>query len=479
MHLTKSNQPVLTPCRENEPHPDASNPGSTLGRNEHLISKILTYLPISTLKSARLVCKLWYEEATPLLRDKSLIHFNFNTYQTTRESMRILKYTYEMEHFPHPHWYLNLPVLSNSANPLTRKFRQDFTHLLKHQRNVESLRINGAIHSPQDLSIRMKLFQAVSQTLQDLQILGDWGFANLNFPHIAFPHLKSVTIAFEILRREENNDKKDKIDPHPGESRLEEWCTSFMDVLSSTNLQSMGFACSKMLSLLFLEELAQLSCEDVAKFSHLQKLMMLHTTPSVSRCCLTLPQQLTKLELNWIYPRKTRDHFNLRVFTDFENLIEKNAQSLNNLQFILPMLRKRSEIHIPVLERLKYLIISSEGDSKTWQEKNCNTFCPKISFCDGAHRSLLVYNKFLPRLQSLRLDIKQHYKNSARRDQEFKKCSHLFKTFLVPGERSVENNFTPCKTLRELHVPYEEIRSILQITSVEIEKMFPNVAKFD
>ncbi|XP_035711432.1 uncharacterized protein LOC118436882 [Folsomia candida] len=67
----------------------------TLGRNKLIFSHILSYLSLRSLKNARLVCRHWDEEASPILQKKCAINFD-EDYQPSNSSLQFFRYVGEM-----------------------------------------------------------------------------------------------------------------------------------------------------------------------------------------------------------------------------------------------------------------------------------------------------------------------------------------------------------------------------------------------
>ncbi|XP_035702352.1 uncharacterized protein LOC118433940 [Folsomia candida] len=154
----------------------------TPDRNQLVFSHILSYLPLGTLKNARLVCKHWDEQVFPILRMKSAIGFEtrFHRDDVTTPSHQLFQYVHEMRNVaPWPNWKIWYPLLptGNEWNDVERKWTvkyiEDLDWFLHPSRghNVKSLSLSSVfVISERGYWIFLKSVTQLKDTLEELHL---------------------------------------------------------------------------------------------------------------------------------------------------------------------------------------------------------------------------------------------------------------------------------------------------------------------
>lgn len=110
---------------------------------------ILPHLSVQGLKNARLVCRHWDEQVSPILRGKCAIKFGL---QGQNPSLQFLRYAHEMQNpADWPNWKISLPNLpEDDQKNLVLKYTTDLTWFLQPSRghHVKTLSLSGEISVP-------------------------------------------------------------------------------------------------------------------------------------------------------------------------------------------------------------------------------------------------------------------------------------------------------------------------------------------
>ncbi|XP_035711116.1 uncharacterized protein LOC118436694 [Folsomia candida] len=146
----------------------------TPGQNHVIFSRILSYLSLGNLLNARLVCKQWGEQVTPLVRKKSTI--NFYSWTIT-PSLRFSQYVHEIKGVaPWPNWQIHCPysVPGEGGDEKGRaaKYFADLNWFLDPRwgHHVRTLSLSGSIHSDQDYGVYIKIVTFFKDTLEELSV---------------------------------------------------------------------------------------------------------------------------------------------------------------------------------------------------------------------------------------------------------------------------------------------------------------------
>ncbi|XP_021958600.2 uncharacterized protein LOC110854473 [Folsomia candida] len=144
------------------------------GQNQVIFSHILSFLSMGNLLNARLVCKQWGDQVTPIVRKKSII--NFASWMIT-PSLRFTRYVHEMKNVaPWPNWQIHcpysVPAQGNDEKGQATKYFADLNWFLnpRWEHHVKTLSLSGNIHSNPDYGVYIKIVTLFKDTLEELSV---------------------------------------------------------------------------------------------------------------------------------------------------------------------------------------------------------------------------------------------------------------------------------------------------------------------
>ncbi|OXA49264.1 hypothetical protein Fcan01_16110 [Folsomia candida] len=130
---------------------------------------------LGSLKNARLVCRHWNEEVTPILRKKYAIKFSYSS-DVYNPSLKFFRYIHEMRDAENwPHLKISFPFLrflEDGQENWKAKYAADLKWFLKQKRGhyVKTLALNGYIHSDQDYLMYLDTVSEFKDTLEELYL---------------------------------------------------------------------------------------------------------------------------------------------------------------------------------------------------------------------------------------------------------------------------------------------------------------------
>ncbi|XP_021961811.1 uncharacterized protein LOC110857531 [Folsomia candida] len=443
----------------------------TPGQNYLVLSHIFSYLPFDTLKEARLVCSLWDEEASRILKNKSTIIMSFyfqDNYEDPMGSMRLLRYVKEMENLQPTSLTLHLPTVTPANYPtskgeqLVMKLVDDLNWFLRLDRcrHITRLNLGGRIFLGSDYKIHLDILVKLQSTLCDLELSWHLHLRDESSDDYAFPtedlHLDKLavfTVSIATCREGAANQA----------IILSSWAAAVQRVKTIQLNYDVRHQYKFVNCLLQYEQpFPQLEAFTITTW----------TRPSVLNLLLKLTNPLKTLKLNRLRCFERREDF-----INFENLLQKHAGTLEELGFIYDVpyqdevdieVESWTTLHLPVLPRLKTLSVG-------W-----NAFGHlKIGFPSGQdNNDVLDYERHLPRLDALSLSM---FPSSHPFTDSWEGQQDKLDIFFPTRDRNGAPIETRCVTLRKLepriYVPCAgrpwskiEFPSDLPLTD-----MFPNV----
>ncbi|OXA53931.1 uncharacterized protein LOC118435845 [Folsomia candida] len=392
----------------------------TPGQNYLILSHIFSYLPFDNLKTARLVCSKWDEEAARILKKKSTVAMDLYSrynYQYPMGSMTLLRYAKEMENLHPTSLHLNLPRFT-SSNYRSLKLVDDLNWflLLDRCRHITRLNLGGAIFSGSDYKMHLGILTKLQATLCDLELSwqlylrdessGDHAFLtkdlNLN---------KLEVFTYSITTGHEE-------DVLANEAVLSYWAAAVQRVKRIQLKRDVFYEWKFFNCLLHYEQ----------PFPQLEAFII---TPLTQQIVLDLLLKLTN-------PLKMLKVHRLRqgpgqYYAKFEKLLQKHADTLEELHFVYD---RDEALHLPTLPRLRTLSVGC-----------MQLFGLNIRF-PSAHdnNDVLDYERHLPRLAALSLSMFP----SGRPNYSWEHHRDKLEVFVPTRNRNGEPIETRCVTLRKL-----------------------------
>ncbi|OXA39978.1 hypothetical protein Fcan01_25265 [Folsomia candida] len=445
-------------------------------KNQLILSKILSYLPLQSLKCARLVCKDWNEEGSRLLRNTGFATFNNehdygNYIQDVNASMKFLQYMEEMQNMPMHNWRLYIPifelhpvrypesildsVFSILPHKPGDKYVADLTWFLHLDRghHIKRLKLHGRIFSNFDYKIFLKVVTALQTTLQELY-LRLYFYSDEEYQpegNLHFKKLKVFSFNFEHNR---------DLDPL-NHAYLAPWAPA---IVEAESIAISG--CPVMTSILMksLQEIGPLSFPKLTEFK--MTLFSRRAQPSLGLdFLLGLKQPLNSLSVSEL--------LRMEDFRKFENLVEKNAGSLENLVVTVSTqvdAKTGLKLQLPALPKLRDLFFDVERglDYDKYGKSEA-----KVGLKFPGDTGIVKYKAHLPSIRSMRLFPIDEFEDSV----SWEDCGDFFDTFLPKKDAASLDQQEVCKTLKILDIPYEigDKTKIPFPRGAELAVMFPNV----
>lgn len=359
-----------------------------------ILSQIFSFLPISQLRSCRLVSQLWSEEGFKQLRKRATLDLDASRgeiHTHSDNSLPLFRYWVEMRANPIQNWKLELPPLpvddpdeAGELNGMDVKLLEDLSRYIFDSKKpliVKKLKLGGNMLFRYDYEIRLKLFQTLQTHLQELEWEGEWQLHENNsgqghtFPgRITFPKLRMFNFAIEV-----------KKEPPTPEGSLEDcakftWLAGLIRAISGVTVIELG--CESPLTTVFFRHFNQSGSHS---FPNLNRICVLNPDGDVMRIMSKCPVSFKDLEIGQFLVMTEND------CNAFVEVLDKFCQTLESFKFaIAPETGSPGdkEINIPIFTNLTNLNIS-------WER--CNDV--KLVFSGGR----INYKEHFPRLKCLTL----------------------------------------------------------------------------
>lgn len=389
------------------------------------------------MKNARLVCKHWDEQISPILRKKSLIHFDAES-NSFNASLQFSRYLHEMQNVaPWTNWkitYPDLPASGEDEGKWGDKYIGDLYWFLNPRRghHVKSLSLKGGICSNCDYYIFLVAVTQFKDTLEELRL--DFGMAILNRNGTEIEY-ESSPIIFKKL-------KKFSLQLSLFNSRLiggltATWMKSWAD--SVTGVESISTLGDASLGSRFVRKL-----QIHENYHNLRDILLTCKAEDGLDFLTELNQPLKKL--TFTLPLENQH------LPDFERLLEKFAGSLELLSFRISTqgLEEFSEfvLKFPYFPKLKSLDFHfGDFENKNHYEEVGDWMTCKVkevARLSVAFPSLrpIEYERHFPAIRSL--IVKPEFNDTT---------SDFWRTYydLIDSLRPMEGQI--CKTLQHLELP--------------------------
>ncbi|XP_021958587.1 uncharacterized protein LOC110854460 [Folsomia candida] len=440
------------------------------GRNHLILSQILTYLPVQSLKCARLVCRDWNELGSRILRKRGYATFTFSyeggcTTQNVNASMQFYRYIQEMGDAPMPNWTFFLPTFEPEMYPFSEsgfniskhkpggKYIMDLDWFLHPNRghHVKRLVLHGALEARFDYKIFVKVVTKLQETLQELTLKIEMNLVTVTGQEIEYQIVTNLqfqqlkTFSFFLVGMNSRQSDMTAFNL----AWLAPWASAIR------NVDSILINGHSVLSSFLVKHMRTVGPSSYPNLTQVST-PFIHEAGPILDFLLRLEQPLTSLSL----PKLVK----MQDFQNFEKLVEKNGRTLEHLEFVVSTCGEDGQsgvtLRLPALPKLERLDF--------WVKRGSDEGVTLIFPGDEASMS---YKAHLPSIRSLRIyptDRNWRVSRFKSGRQYWEKYGGFLDTFLPKKDEEI------CTTLKYLDIPYEMGRDAYP-RGAELPGMFPNV----
>lgn len=429
-----------------------------------MLYEILKHLPLDDIKTCRLVCSTWNDEATKLLMKRSVAPLDLSQgYISVASRVKLFSYVHEMKDVvSQGRFCLELPSCSDFGpegkggkggpgdkllSDMTWFFKGGFPH------PVTTLDLSGSVRCKKEWDMWSSILENVGLHLEELSIKLELDLTTQESPsskpfQVNFPVLKQLALKPAAVDKIFTQQGFEFIEVDNG-LKMKDWVVSFVN--ASPKLQSLTLDSSDLYSAfttLVLEQVIQ------GGFPHLNSLKLSDYPDSTLKVLLKLPRRLEKLTLNCNgYEEETVKDLSL-----LEEVIKKFSPSLEYFKITLPEVDEEREelwknkgVKIPeVFPRLRiFKVTGAPGEVSV-----------NLIFSDV---SGLNYEKQFPNLAYLSVDPFEDPSSTGNVG------SKAFFEMFFPAETE-----QICKSVGALDIPYLKESGGLCEYVGRIATMFPN-----
>ncbi|XP_035701363.1 uncharacterized protein LOC118433495 [Folsomia candida] len=460
---------LLEYCRKTCASDNAKELNFMLDRNQLIFSKVLSHLSVRSLKNARLVCRHWDEEVTPVLQKKCAIKF-VDDWKTFNPSLKFSPYIGEMRNVSGwPNWKItfpDLPAKEDDQKNFGAKFVIDLNWFLKPRRGhlVKTLSLRGDILSDQDYGLRLDTVSRFEDTLEELCVHFEMRLCNSDGtekefssrPGLCFKVLKKLSLELSESMFSSSQARPDTL--------TASWMKTWADAVK--HVTSISIIGEDILGSRFVQEL---QTTGTSRYKNLREITLTCKPEDGINFLADLNQPLSKMTLT--IPLKNRH------LPDFEDLLKKFAPSLELLSFRVSMdkLKKKSRflMNMPRFPKLKSLDIHF-GEDDFLEDGNWYCFIknvPRLSLAfpplPGSRDDVIDYGRHLPEIRSIVVTPNMGEDDE---DDFWDTYSDLIDS-LLPNEVGQS-----CKTLQNFVILRDDIEpETLYLQAARLPEIFPNV----